>query len=405
MGRLRIISTFLSALFLINGSGCSSRVDSNNEGEEPTPQNTISDLTEYAQIYADSLLQTLTTEEKVAQLFIPAVYASADPYNLQKIKTYAEKGICGLVLLKGDVESARLIADSMQRWSKIPPFIAIDAEWGLAMRLKDAPAFPINSKIPDDADEEILYEYGLEMARECRSLGINMVLGPVIDVAGDDSFIKFRSFGKDPERVSLLAIAYARGLESGNVISVAKHFPGHGAAKGDSHQKKLTIERSLNSLDSIDLIPFKRYIEQRLSAIMVGHIAFPAIDPEMLPAAVSKTVITDLLREELGFNGLVLTDALNMLGSEGYSADWAVMAGADIILAPTDTDAEISNILNAISTGLLPATLLDSHVWNILFRKNLFSSNEIFPQAKSYHELIEELKSSEASRIREVLKK
>lgn len=397
-------SLFLSGLLLFVACGCTQTWQSNNaDGVDETPP-TLSDFTEYAENCADSLLHSMSAEEKAAQLFIPAVYASSDPYNMQKIKNYAQRGIGGLVLLKGDAQSAKIIADSMRRWSKVPPFIAIDAEWGLAMRLKDTPSFPPNSRISDEIDEEILYEYGAEMARECRRLGINMVLGPVLDVAGKDSFIRFRSFGDDPERVSTLSIAYARGLESGNVISVAKHFPGHGAAVGDSHKKKLTIERSLNNLDSVDFLPFKRYIEQRLSAIMVGHLAFPAIDPEMLPAAVSKTVITDLLRNDLGFTGLILTDALNMLGAEGYGADKAIAAGADIILAPADTEAEIGNIKAALSEGTLTASEIDTHVKNIIFKKMLLNAGDEKTKKESSEHLSEELNSPEAAQISNSLK-
>ncbi len=405
MKRSLLISVILTALLIINGSGCTTPAAKDNidSASEVGIQEDF-DITDVAQSCADSLLLTMTSEEKAAQLFIPAVYASADYYNLRKIKDYAEKGIGGILLLKGDAESAKIIADSLRKWSRVPPIVAIDAEWGLGMRLKDAPSFPPNSRISEDIDEEILYEYGVEMARECRSVGINMVLGPVLDVAGKGSFIKFRSYGEDPERVAILSIAYARGLESGNVMSVAKHFPGHGAASGDSHKKKPTIERSLNNLDSIDFIPFKRYIEQRLSAIMVGHLAFPAIDPQMLPAAVSKTVITDLLREDLGFSGLVITDALNMHGAEGYGADRAIAAGADIILAPTDTEKEISNILSALSSGSLTEEDLNLSVRHILFRKALLNAYQEENKKESSGHLSEELNSPEATRIRNALK-
>lgn len=369
MVRICLLTFLLSAIL----SGCG------NSGKRPdrhditptadTVTHEISDISLQADICADSLLHLMDDGEKSAQLFMPAVYASSDPYTMAAIKEYADKGIGGIILLKGDARSAALIADSLRRWSRIPPFIAIDAEWGLAMRLAETPEFPLNSTISEDADESLMFDYGLEVARECRKLGINMILGPVLDISGKKSYMTRRSLGEDPERVATLSVAYARGLESGNVVSVAKHFPGHGAAKGDSHKRKTVIERSLMSLDSVDLYPFRKYIEQRLSAIMVGHMAFPAIDPEMLPAAVSPAVITDLLRTDMGFDGLILTDALNMSGAAGYGADKAITAGADMVLAPAHTDAEIKKIKNAIEEGTLSTDILDTHVKRILFRK------------------------------------
>ena len=180
-----------------------------------------------------------------------------------------------------------------------------------------------------------------------------------------------RSFGSDPERGADLGVAYARGLEDGGVISVAKHFPGLGSVSTDSHKRKGVINRSLQSLDSIDLKPFRRWVELRLTGVMVGHLAVPSIDSRMLPAAVSRTVITDLLREDLGFGGLVLTDALNMGGAEGYGSELAVAAGADIIVAPAETESEIDRVVQAVADGSLPEKELNRRVKNILFHKYL----------------------------------
>lgn len=394
------VAAVILAGLLLNGGGC---VRTRQEHvTDPVIVPEASDITETAYSCADSVIQNMTVERKAAQLFMPAIYASSDPFTLRKAKEYARDGIGGLILLKGDARAAAVIADSMARWSEIPPFIAIDAEWGLAMRLEDAPGFPVNSRISPAADEKTMYEYGREVARECRLLGINMVLGPVLDVSREGTYIGRRSFGDDASRVSEMAIAYARGLESGNVLSVAKHFPGHGAASGNSHNAKQSILRSLHSLDSVDLQPFRRYIEQRLSAIMVGHLAFPAIDPEMLPAAVSHTVITDLLRDDMGFGGMVLTDALNMSGAEGYGADKAISAGADIVLAPADTYREINNVLTAVRLGSITEKEIDSHLRRILMKKYIMTyGDEQTPVCRD--SLLRELRSSEAVRIRDSL--
>ncbi|MCM1369731.1 MAG: hypothetical protein NC204_05095 [Candidatus Amulumruptor caecigallinarius] len=332
-------------------------------------------MTADAEVWADSVLATMSVSRKAAQLFMPAVYSSSDFMTLRRIAEYADSCVGGILLLKGDVAGARQIADTMNAHGKVRPFVAIDAEWGLAMRLADAPGFPKNGEIADDVSDRLMFEYGCEMARECRLVGINMILGPVVDVYAPGGFMGFRTLGADPVRVGDLSVAYARGLESGNIISVAKHFPGHGSVTSDSHKQKGVIDRSLNEMDSVDLYPFRRWAEQKLSGVMVGHLAMPAIDSEMRPAAVSRTIITDLLRNDLGFSGLILTDAINMKGAEGYGSCDALKAGADIIIAPLNTAEEINAVVEAVKTGEISETELNSHVKRILFYKYLFGLN------------------------------
>lgn len=330
-----------------------------------------SDLTDMVTAKADSVLKLLTIEEKAAQTIIPAVFASSDAYTLRLIEEYGKKGYGGIVLLKGDTASAHKISDVLKESGKVPPFMAIDAEWGLAMRLTDARRYPANSELGDVGESE-MFEYGRTLAGECKALGINMVLGPVVDVAKRESYIGRRSYGTDPQRVTDMGISYALGLMSGGVISVAKHFPGHGSVRGDSHRGKPIIEKSLHELDSVDLYPFKKYIETGLPAIMVGHLALPAIDSAMRPASLSKEVITGLLKDELGFKGLILTDALNMGGAEGLGADDALSAGADIILAPMDSKKALEEIITAIESGKLKEEDLDGRVRRILISKYSF---------------------------------
>lgn len=365
------VGILAAALLLLSwgcgGKGAVSISDSTAQQEEAAKP----DLSLRAEAMADSILATLTLEQKAAQMMMPALFSSDDFYTLKVVGEYGRKGIGGLVLLKGNSSSARLISDSLGRASAVAPFISIDAEWGLGMRLSDEPSYPLNSDIGADATERDMFAYGAAVAKQCRRIGINMVLGPVVDVASRGSFMGRRSYGDDPVRVSDLAVAYARGLESEGVMSVAKHFPGHGSAKGDSHKFTPVIERSLHQMDSIDLYPFRKYIESGLSAVMVGHLAVPAVDPEMRPAAVSHTVISELLQRELGFKGLVLTDALTMGGAEGAGADKALEAGADIILAPEKTDREIRRVVEAVKEGRIPEARLDASVRKILFYKAL----------------------------------
>ncbi|MDE6297368.1 MAG: hypothetical protein K2L89_05925 [Muribaculaceae bacterium] len=331
------------------------------------------DLSKRAESVADSILATMTLEEKASQLMMPALFSSDDNFTLKAVGDYGHKGICGVVLLKGDSRSAKMISDSLRNSSKVLPFVSIDAEWGLGMRLKDEPSYPFNSEIGEDATEVEMFRYGSTVGRQCHDIGINMVLGPVVDVADKGSFMGKRSYGADPKKVSNLAVSYSKGLESTGVMSVAKHFPGHGSARGDSHKGKPVIERSLHQMDSIDLYPFKKYISAGLSAVMVGHLAVPAIDPDMEPAAISHTVISDLLIRELGFKGLVLTDALTMGGAEGAGAVKAIQAGADIILAPVDTDKEIRSVVEAVEKGEISEERINRSVGKIIFYKTLMN--------------------------------
>lgn len=332
------------------------------------------DITVKAWEYADSLLSCMTLEQKAGQCVMPSILTSTDAATIDKMRRYmADLHVGGVVLLRGNLKSALTLA-KLGASSSVPLFMAIDAEWGLGMRLEDAPLFPRNGDIAKDAGEQLLYDYGYEVARECRRIGVNMVLGPVVDVVENpDGVIGSRSFGGDPRLVADLGVAYACGVEAGGVISVAKHFPGHGSPFADSHLSLPVIERSLQMLDSIDLYPFRNYIDAGLSGVMVGHLAVPAIDPNSLPAAVSPVVIKTLLRNELGFRGLVITDALNMAGVRGFGAADALAAGADMVVGPADTSAEIAGIISEIKNGRWALQELDDRVRRILFYKYMIN--------------------------------
>ncbi len=364
----------------------------------------VSDLTDEAFLWADSVLSVMSPEERVGQLVMPAIYASGDAATLRRLRWYAaDMHVGGVVLLKGDLNSAAVMACAMQRYSGGSAIVAIDAEWGLAMRLSDAPHYPENGNLGSGADEVLMYDYGREIARECRRVGINMLLGPVMDVvpSGSHGVIGKRSFGSDPDRVADLAVAYAAGVESGGVMSVAKHFPGHGSPSGDSHRMLPVVNRNLEQLDSVDLYPFRRYVERGLGGVMVGHLAVPALDSVSRPAAVSPVVIGDVLRGRLGFQGLVLTDALNMEGASGYGAVDAVAAGADIVVAPANTAAEVKSLLDALTSGELPEDVVNDRCRRILFYKYLIGMSRNPDQSDGgyYDGLHDDVSSSEADSI------
>lgn len=357
----------VTAMTMSSCSRCDRTADATDSAKVTIVDN---DLTGEAEAWADSVAAAMTREEMAGQLLMPAIYARADEYSLRHAARYVtDRHIGGLILLKGTTTEARELADTLQSLSRLPLFMAIDAEWGLGMRLEDAPVFPVNERLGGMRDDRPLYDYGAEVARQCRELGINMVLGPVLDVRPEsrEGFIGFRSFGPDSERVADLGTAYARGLEDGGVISVAKHFPGHGSPTEDSHRLMPVINKSLHALDTLDLRPFRDYIAAGLTGMMVGHLAVPAIDPVLRPAAFSPVVIQDLLRDELGFRGLILTDAINMRGAGRRTAADAILAGADIVLAPTDTESDLAAL------AALPDSVLADRVRRILLFKRLFS--------------------------------
>ncbi|MDE6793770.1 MAG: hypothetical protein K2J63_00505 [Muribaculaceae bacterium] len=394
---MSLLGVVVMAVLLSCGRAAVSQCDSVTENSDRA----VSDLTAEALNMADSLLATMSLEQRVGQCFMPTIFSRCDSVTLTRLQDYIGRlQVGGVVLLKGDLRSAAEMAVMVSN-APVAMFTAIDAEWGLGMRLMDAPNFPRNGQLSPVADEQILFDYGREVARECRRVGINMVLGPVVDVVENPrGVIGSRSFGSDPKRVADLGVAYARGVESGDVLSVAKHFPGHGSPTADSHKTLPMIGRSLHQLDSIDLYPFRSYINAGLSGVMVGHLAVPAIDPDALPAAVSPVVIQDLLRDELGFRGLVVTDALNMGGAEGYGAKSAFLAGADLVVGPSDTEGEIVAVVEAVKSGEVDEAVMAAHCHRILFYKSLLGLHAL---SFSILDELQEDVASEASSIRERL--
>lgn len=363
-------------MLLLLAAGCGGRSGEAIGVVAETEREERAETTSEAWDWVDSVMSEMSVEEKIGQLYMPAMYARSDAASLSRLQDYVvRRHIGGIVLLKGDVRSAAVIADTLRALrGRGGVFLAIDAENGLRMRLTDAPEFPWGREMGKISDDQLLYDFGREIARECRAVGISMVLGPVMDVVpGEDwhGIMRKRSMGSNPRRVADLAIAYARGLEEGNVISVAKHFPGHGSALEDSHRRLGTVAGDAARLDSTDLYPFRRYSEELLSGVMVGHLAASALDSIRRPAVVSPVVIQDILRGELGFSGLVLTDALNMEGALGVTGWQALAAGADIVLAPGDTDREIRETLSAIDRGELNEEIVENRARRVLFFKYL----------------------------------
>lgn len=333
-------------------------------------------LSPQGQQWVDSVYSALSTEQRVAQLFVPHLVISDNEAGRATIRRMTgELGVGGILLGKGSVESYASLINLGQSQAKVPLLVTLDGEWGLSMRVTGTPRFPYNIALGAITDTRLLYDFGNELARECRLLGIQVDFAPVVDVNSnpDNPVIGFRSFGEDPKRVAKAGVAVSAGLEAGNVMSVAKHFPGHGDTNVDSHKAIPTITHSRATLESVDLLPFREYIGARLSGIMVGHLNVPALDPTGTPASLSSAVSTDLLRNEMGFKGMVFTDALEMKGAVapggGNNCVAALLAGADVLLGSASPASDISAVVAAVKSGKIPESVIEERCRKMLAYK------------------------------------
>ncbi len=326
--------------------------------------------------WVDSVFKTLNTEEQLAQLIMPIVYPSQDTQAIKREEQRFSKFKWGGILYQKGLMAHQLIMNKrLQQTNSIPLLIALDGEWGLYMRLKDAPRFPRNLGLGLAGDAQMLYEYGREIARECRLMGIHVNFAPTVDVNINplNPVIGSRSFGSTPSVVSQLSEAYALGLEDGGVLSVAKHFPGHGDTSEDSHKTLPIVQATRKRLELVELAPFKHYINSGLGGIMTAHLRVPALENRSIPSSLSPNICTDLLKKDLGFQGLIFTDGLEMEGVQTQSLGdigvAALLAGNDILLGPASPEAQLNNLVLAYWDGRLPAKLIEEKVRKVLAYK------------------------------------
>ncbi len=321
--------------------------------------------------WVDSLMSSMTIDEKIGQLFVLQLSPSTDATNTAWVKKMVTRHhIGGLLYNRGTLDEQAQLTNYAQSITKVPLLITLDGEWGLSMRFSDATEYPRNMILGAISDDKLLYEYGLETARQCRRTGIHVNFAPVLDVNDNPSnpVIGTRSFGESPELVARHGIAYAKGLEDGGVLSVAKHFPGHGNSSQDSHKTLPTINKNMSELKTCEFVPFTRYINAGLSGMLTAHLYVPAIFDEQIPSSLSEKVVTDLLQKEMGFNGLIFTDGLAMKGAsrEKDLCVRALLAGNDIMLGPTNIIGEIASVKSAVGTGRLSERLIDERCRKVL---------------------------------------
>ncbi len=325
--------------------------------------------------WADSVLQTLSLRERIGQLFMVAAYSNKGPAHKRQLeKLIEEHHIGGLIFFQGGPVRQAKLTEHYQELSSIPLMIGADAEWGLSMRLDSTIRYPRQMALGAIRDRDPVRKMGRRIGRQCRRLGVHINFAPVMDVNNNrqNPVINERAFGEDPYRVAQKGIAYAKGLQEAGVLATAKHFPGHGDTDTDSHHALPRIEHERDRLDSVELFPFQRAIQKGVGGMMVAHLNVPALDSsEKSVSTLSKPIVSDLLKGEMGFEGLCFTDALNMKAvSDRYAPGKVEMkafeAGNDVLLFPENVPEAIDRIEEAVKKGEIPKERVNASCRRIL---------------------------------------
>jgi len=364
----------------------------------------------YYSNWTDSVFASMTPDERLGQLFMIAAYPKQGKEHVDNLKKLIDKYKVGGIIMfqSGPVAQAKL-TNYCQSISKTPLMIAGDYEWGLSMRMDSTQAFPRQMAFGAIQNEKLIYEFGVEIARQFKRLGININFAPVIDVNNnaDNPVINSRSFGEERENVARKGFAYMLGLQDNKILATGKHFPGHGDTDVDSHKDLPIIKHSKSRLDSIELYPFKELINNGLAGVMVGHLNIPSLDSANNSiSSLSKKIITDLLIKKLKFKGLIFTDALGMQGvAKSFPAGVvdvkALIAGSDILLMSKDVPQAFIEIKKAIANGEITQDEIDLRCKKILKAKNWMGLDKYKPiELKN---LYNDLNSKEAELIQRKL--
>ncbi len=328
--------------------------------------------------WVDSIYTQMTFEEKVGQLFMVAAYSNKDTVHINSIdKLIKENKIGGLIFFQGGPGRQANLTNRFQSKSKVPLFIGIDAEWGLSMRLDSTYKYPWNTTLGAVRDLKLIEEVGKNMAQEAKRIGAQFNFAPVIDINTNpkNPIIGNRSFGEDKMNVTDHAVALMQGIQSQGVFCTGKHFPGHGDTALDSHYALPLVSFSKDRIEKVELYPYKRMFDEGLVSVMVAHLNIPSLEPrENYPTSVSYNVVTDLLQNELGFDGLIFTDALNMKAASKFLKPGdidleAFLAGNDILLFAENVPLAVQKISEAYQTGLITDDRIAKSVKKILHYK------------------------------------
>lgn len=361
-----LLFAFLAMVFLFGTQEC-------------MPQEKPRGVLTKAELWADSMYHTLSEDERLGQLFVIRAHSNLGDDHIAQvenlIKTYQVGGLC---FFQGNPEKQVELVNRYQALSKIPLMISIDGEWGLGMRMKESTiSFPRQLTLGAIQNNRLIYDMGVEIARQMKRVGVQINFAPDIDVNNNakNPVIHTRSFGEDRENVAQKALQYMKGMQDNGVMGSAKHFPGHGDTDVDSHLDLPVINHNMARLDSIELYPFKKLAEAGVGSVMVAHLSVPALDPRAnRPTSLSRNTITNLLKEKMGYNGLVFTDALEMKGvtkhfGNGQVEAEALAAGNDMLLLPENIEASIREIKKYLADGRLNKKQVEESVKKVLAAK------------------------------------
>lgn len=329
--------------------------------------------------WVDSVFNQMTPEERVGQLFMVRAHSNLGQKYIDSVARVIEaEQLGGVVLFQGGPVRHAHVINHYQKLSKVPLLVALDGEWGLGMRLPDSTiSYPYQMTLGAIQDENLIRRMGIEVAKDFKRLGMHVNFAPVIDVNNNpkNPVINFRSFGEDKYNVTRKGGAYMRGMTEGGIIVSLKHFPGHGDTDVDSHYDLPVLNFSAERLDSLEMYPFKELIRDGASGIMIAHMHIPSLDnTPNIPSSISKPIVTDILKERLGFKGLIFTDAMDMQGvvkffKDGEADLQAIIAGADLLELSENSERAIRLVLEAIQSGRIDQASIDQRVKKILASK------------------------------------
>ena len=353
-----------------------------------SPKNITKDLDKKAVKYADSLYAKLSMDERIGQLYIVALYTNKDQNHISGVRKLVEQErIGGIILMQDDAEQEIALVNEFQKKSRVPMLFGMDAEWGLYQRIKTAHKFPWAMTLGAIQDNNLVYEMASKIAEDAKKMAIYWNFAPVVDVNTNpkNPIIGNRSFGSDVQNVIAKALAYAQGLQDNGVLAAIKHFPGHGDTDVDSHLDLPVVKHSLERLNKIELAPFKALMDKKIGGAMIAHLYVPQLEKgKNIPASISYDIVTNLLKNKFRYEGLVITDALNMNAvAKKYPAGEldlrAFKAGNDVLLFSQDVPTGKKLIKEAIQKGEISEKRLEESVKKILKTKYLLGLQNLRP--------------------------
>jgi len=353
-----------------------------------SPKNITKDLDKKAVKYADSVYAKLSMDERIGQLYIVALYTNKDQNHISGVRKLVEQErIGGIILMQDDAEQEIALVNEFQKKSRVPMLFGMDAEWGLYQRIKTAHKFPWAMTLGAIQDNNLVYEMASKIAEDAKKMGIYWNFAPVVDVNTNpkNPIIGNRSFGSDVQNVIAKALAYAQGLQDNGVLAAIKHFPGHGDTDVDSHLDLPVVKHSLDRLNKIELAPFKALMDKKIGGVMIAHLYVPQLEKgKNIPASISYDIVTNLLKNKFRYEGLVITDALNMNAvAKKYPAGEldlrAFKAGNDVLLFSQDVPTGKKLIKEAIQKGEISEKRLEESVKKILKTKYLLGLQNLRP--------------------------